>query len=313
MQYIMPAQQNNINKTNGATHKNLFIVNPNAGTKQAKVYLPQILDLFTENGGENSVHLTCVRGDGVKIALEHGKSADRIICIGGDGTLSEVITGMKLSGCEIPVGYIPAGTANDLANSLHLSKNIMQAAKDIIESDTIRTLDIGKFGERYFSYIASFGAFTKTSYSTPQSSKNMFGHFAYIIEAVKELPSIRPEYVRIETDGYKTEGDYIFGAFSNSKSFGGILSLNPEIVDMGDGLFEVLLIKPLNTVQAVWDCVYSLLNHNYNSEYITFFTTGKGTVYADPEMKWTLDGECADGHEKIEIENLCRAAKIIAR
>jgi len=293
-------------------HKNLFIVNPNAGTKQAKIFLPQILDLFNEIGDENSVHLTCGRGDGTELVSEHGKSADRIICIGGDGTFNEVITGMKLSGLDMPIGYIPAGTANDFANSLNLSKNIMQAAKDIIDGKII-FLDIGRFGERYFSYTASFGAFTKTSYSTPQSSKNMFGQFAYLMEAVKELPAIRPEHIIIETDSRKIDGEYIFGSFSNSKYLGGMLALNPEIVDMSDGFFEVLLIKPLNSFQAVWDCVSSLINQNYNSEYITFFNARSAAVYANPEMKWTLDGECADGHDKIKIENLHRAVKIIAK
>lgn len=300
-----------ITKATKTTYKNLFIVNPNAGTKQAKNYLPQILDLFNENGDENSVHLTCAQGDGIRLAADYGNSADRIICIGGDGTFNEVITGMQLSGCEIPVGYIPAGTANDLASSLNLSKNIMQAARDIIEGEII-FLDIGRFGERYFSYTASFGAFTKTAYSTPQSSKNIFGHFAYIIEAIKELPSIRPEYIRIETDSHKAEGEYIFGSVSNSKSLGGVLSLNPDIVDMSDGVFEVLLIRPLNSVQAVWDCVSSLLNQNYDSEYITFFNAGSAVIYANPEMNWTLDGECANGLERIEIQNLCRAVKIIS-
>ena len=294
------------------TYKNLFIVNPNSGTKQAKIFLPQVLDLFTENGDENSVHLTEAKGDGIKLVSEHGKSAERIICIGGDGTFNEVITGLKLSGFDIPIGYIPAGTTNDFASSLNLSKNIIQAAKDIIEGDII-FLDIGRFGELYFSYTASFGVFTKTSYSTPQSSKNIFGHFAYLMEALKELPAIRPEYITIETELCKIEGDYIFGSFSNSKYLGGMLALNPDMVDMSDGIFEVLLIKPLNNVQAVWDCGYCLLNQNYNSEYIMFFSASKAKVYSNPEMKWALDGECADGGDIIEIENLHKAVRIFVK
>jgi diacylglycerol kinase family enzyme len=188
----------------------------------------------------------------------------------------------------------------------------MQAAKDIIDGE-VTLLDIGKFGDRYFSYIASFGAFTKASYSTPQFTKNMFGQFAYIIEAIKELPSIRPEYIRIETGSQKIEGDYIFGAVSNSKSVGGVLSLDSDIVDMSDGVFEVLLIKPLNNAKAVCDCVYSLLNQNYDSEYITFFNADKAVIYSDPNMNWALDGECANGREKINVKNLNKAVKIISK
>ncbi|MCL1859365.1 MAG: diacylglycerol kinase family lipid kinase [Oscillospiraceae bacterium] len=295
-----------------AKYKNLFIVNPNAGTKQAKNYLPKVLDLFHENGDTNSVYLTRKNGDGINLAADHSKSADRIICMGGDGTFSEVITGMKLSGYDIPIGYIPAGTANDFATSLNLSKNMIQAARDIIEGD-IKSVDIGKFSEKYFSYIASFGAFTKASYSTPQSAKNILGQLAYIIEALKEIPAIRPEYIKIETDTHKVEGDYIFGSVSNSKSVGGILTLNPSLVDMSDGVFEVLLIKPLNNIQAVCDCVYSLLTQNYASEHITFFNADKAVIYSDSRMNWALDGEYAAGHDKINIKNLKHAVRIISK
>jgi len=300
-------------QTRKPKYKNLFIVNPNAGTKQAKYHLPKILDMFNENGDINSVHLTEKHGDGMNLAAEYGNSADRIICMGGDGTFSEVITGMKLAGHDIPVGYIPAGTANDFASSLNLSKNMMQAAKDIIGGEPT-LLDLGRFGDRYFSYIASFGAFTKVSYSTPQSSKNMLGQFAYIIEAMKELPDIRPTYIKIETDRNQIiEGEYIFGAVSNSKTMGGILNLSPGTVDMSDGVFEVLLIKPLINAKAVCDCVYSLLTQNYESEYITFFKVKSAVIYSDPRMNWSLDGECAAGNDKIDIKNLPCAIKVISK
>ncbi|MCL2774712.1 MAG: diacylglycerol kinase family lipid kinase [Oscillospiraceae bacterium] len=308
-----------LNKTDKI--KNLFIVNPGAGTKQAKRHLPGILDLFSENNGENIVYLTSKSGDGIEFVSHYAASADRIICIGGDGTLSEVINGIKYNGFDIPIGYIPTGTANDFSNSLNLSKNIMQAAKDIIDGRII-SVDIGRFSaestepakrERYFSYIASFGVFTKASYNTPQSAKNTFGHFAYIIEGIKELPDIRPKYIEIETDSKKIEGEYIFGAISNSTSVGGILSFSPNTVDMSDGLFEIMLIKPLNNAKAVSDCVYSLLTQNYNSEYILLFSTDKAVIYADSDMKWSLDGERENGCEMIKIQNLQRAIKIIVK
>lgn len=191
----------------------------------------------------------------------------------------------------------------------------MQAAKDIIccsAADNIY-LDIGRFNGRYFAYVASFGAFTKAAYNTPQASKNMLGHFAYILEGIKEIPAIRPYYIKIETPGTTVEGEYIFGAVSNSKSIGGVLALDPAVVDMSDGLFEVFLIKPLKNMQAVWDCTAALINQNYNSEHITFFTAASAVIFADPGMSWTLDGEYAAGQEKTGIENLCRSVKIIAK
>ena len=290
--------------------KNLFIVNPNAGTKQAKQYLPDILEIFSRDGNLNHVYMTSKRGDAVGFIAEHGGSHDRIICIGGDGTLNEVITGLQNNKLGLPVGYIPAGTANDFASSLDISKNMLQAAENIITGE-INPVDIGKFGNRYFSYIASFGAFTQVSYNTPQTSKHMLGHLAYLIEGIKELPNIRPEYIKIKTAEQTIEGEYIFGAAINSKSIGGVLSISSGNADMSDGLFEIMLIKPLNTPMAVWDCAYSLISRNYNPEYISFFKTDKITVQSDPDLKWSLDGEREDGGAEIIIENLHHAMQII--
>lgn len=99
--------------------------------------------------------------------------------------------------------------------------------------------DVGRFGDRYFSYVASFGAFTKASYSTPQSVKNALGHVAYVLQGAKELFQIPKEHVAFQTDSGSFEGDYIFGAISNSTSVGGILTLDPSVVDMQDGKFEL--------------------------------------------------------------------------
>ena len=289
---------------------NMFIVNPNAGTRQAKQYLPDILELFCQNGDINHVYITSGRGDASKFISDHGTSADRIICIGGDGTLSEVISGIKYNNLDLPVGYIPAGTANDFANSLDISKNMREAAENII-SGKINYIDAGRFNNSYFCYVASFGAFTQVSYNTPQSSKNMLGHLAYIIEGIKELPNIRPEYIKIETAKRKIEGEYIFGAVLNSKSVGGVLAINSDLADMSDGLFEIMLIKPLNNPVAIWDCAYSLMSQNYNPEYITFFKTDKLRVTADSNLNWSLDGEREPGAANINIENIRGAIKII--
>ena len=302
--------------------KNLFIVNPNAGTRQSKQHLPDILEIFSRHGEINHVHITSKRGDAVDFIAAHGCSCERIICMGGDGTLNEVITGILSNSLDLPIGYIPAGTANDVANSLEISKNMIQAAKNIINGEE-HPIDIGKFGERYFSYIASFGAFTQVSYNTPQSSKNMLGHLAYIIEGLKELPNIRPEYVKITArddkldvphdsrQSHTIEGEYIFGAVINSKSVGGgVLSISANDADMSDGLFEVMLIKPLKNPVEVWECAYSLISQNYNPNFITFFKSDSVTVHADPALIWSLDGEREDSGDVV-IENLRHAVRII--
>ncbi len=288
----------------------LMIMNPNAGQKRGKRYLADILSLFRENEYVTTVLLTKGKGDATALVKAYGKDADIIVCIGGDGTFNEVITGVLDAGLSAPIGYIPAGSTNDFANSLKLPRNMLKAAKRIVEG-TPHTVDIGKFDERYFSYVASFGAFTKVSYATPQNVKNALGHLAYLLEGVKDIPSIRPLHLRFETPTEEIEGDYVFGAISNSTSVGGILTLSPDIVDMNDGKFELLLVKAPSTITELNDIVIALTTQNYDFSSITFATANELTVYASPEMDWSLDGEWGGGKEKFCVKNLQSAIRLI--
>ena len=171
--------------------------------------------------------------------------------------------------------------------------------------------DVGRFGDRYFSYVASFGAFTKASYSTPQNVKNALGHVAYVLQGAKELFQIPKEHVAFDTDNGSFEGDYIFGAISNSTSAGGILTLDPNVVDMQDGKFELMLIRPPKDAVELMGCIQALTGQRYDTPMLTFCSASRLTVTASPEMAWTLDGEKEEGHETVEVENLHRAIRLI--
>ena len=290
--------------------KNLIIMNPFSGKREANKYLTDIIDIFTKGGYMTTILTTTERGDGTVYASRYAGELDRITCIGGDGTFIEVVAGHLDSREMVPVGYIPAGSTNDFANSLKLSTNILKATEDIVKG-RLKTLDIGSFNGRKFSYVASFGAFTQTSYSTPQSVKNMLGHLAYILEGATSLTSIKPQHLKIEANGMPYEDDYIFGAISNSTSLAGILTLDPQYVDMNDGLFELLLVRsPKNPIELA-EIVYMLTTQNYESNKITFVNADSFTIYADENMDWSLDGEYQEGCERIEIENLHNAIDIV--
>ena len=290
----------------------LFVVNPCAGMKRVNRFLPELIALFTANGYENIVYMTAGRGDATDIVARRAKDVDLVVCAGGDGTFNEVVAGMLQSGVQRPIGYIPAGSTNDFASSLGLPKQIMDAARCIMEG-TPHNYDIGRFNDRYFSYVASFGAFTRASYSTPQSVKNALGHLAYILEGIRDIPNIHKIHLRIETDNQTFEDDYLFGAVSNSTSVGGILTLDPSVVDMNDGLFEILLIKSPSNAAGLNECIMALSSQKYNSRAISFCTTRHARIYADPAMDWTLDGEMAKGDSVIEVENLYNAITLLKK
>lgn len=292
--------------------KLLFIMNPFAGQKKANKVLPEILMLFTEAGYEINMSMTTGPGCATRLAAERGGRADLVVCCGGDGTLNETISGLMTAGLNVPVGYIPSGTTNDFASSLKLSHNPIQAAKDIIEGQPV-AFDIGKFADRYFCYVASFGAFTKASYAVPQTVKNALGHTAYVLGGISELSQIRNEHVRMEIDGEVVEDDFLFGAICNSTSVGGILTLPPDRVDMGDGVFEVMLIRAPRNINEIPECILAVQNQTYNCGMITFRPAKSVKITADPLMTWTLDGEKAEGNREFPVENLHHAVQIVKR
>ena len=292
--------------------KLLFIMNPFAGQKKANKVLPEILMLFTEAGYEINMSMTTGPGCATRLAAERGGDADLVVCCGGDGTLNETIAGLQMAQLNVPVGYIPSGTTNDFASSLKLSHNPIQAAKDILEGQPV-AYDIGRFGDRYFCYVASFGAFTKSSYAIPQTLKNALGHTAYILGGISELSQIRNEHIRMEIDGEVVEDDFLFGAICNSTSVGGILTLPNDRVDMGDGVFEVMLIRAPRNLNEIHECILAVQNQKFNCGMITFRPAKTVKITTDPFMAWTLDGEKADGLPEILVENLHHAVRIVKR
>ena len=188
----------------------------------------------------------------------------------------------------------------------------MQAARDVLDGEPVR-YDVGKFGDRFFSYVASFGAFTKASYMTPQNIKNALGHTAYVLEGINELSQIRKEHVRLEIDGQVVEDDFLFGAISNSTSVGGILTLDPKQVDMADGKLEILLVRAPVDLLELSECIKAVQSQKYNCAMITFRSARKIRIYADPLMPWTLDGEREEGHAHVDVENMHHAIRLIQK
>lgn len=292
--------------------KLLFLVNPNAGQRRVNKSLTDIIGIFNEGGYEVTVFLTNGPGSGTQIVQERAKDYDLVVCAGGDGTLNETVTGVLRAGAVCPVGYIPCGSTNDFASTLKLSTDVVQAAKDIMMGAPVE-YDVGRWGDRYFVYIASFGAFTRVSYTTPQNLKNALGHLAYVLSGIQELPQIRNIPMALELEGQVLDGEYLFGAVSNSTSVGGVFTLDASQVDLRDGKFEVFLVRMPRDMAELTQCAAALQNHTYDCAAITFRSVSRLRVHQDPALLWTLDGERAEGADVVEIENLHRAIRLVHR
>ena len=289
----------------------LLIVNPCSGKAKMGSALLSVVKIFSEADYEVTVYPTKERADATrKVETVKSGQYDLIVACGGDGTLNEVITGLMHSGENIPIGYIPAGTLNEWSTGLGISRTIREAAKDIVTGTEI-ALDIGKFGDNYFTYTASFGAFTSASYSANQDVKNFLGQAAYFFEGIKSLGAIKPIHLKFECEGKTVEDDFLFGAVSNSISVGGIVKFDQSTVKLNDGLFEVLLIKNPTNILKLQSVVDGILKHELDRDGMEFFHTDKITVTGGEGLDWTLDGEHGESQQIQEIENIHNAVRFI--
>ncbi len=292
--------------------KLLLIVNPSAGQKKGKKYLADIVRLYNSYGYDCVTYVTGCQGDAREYLKENVKTGDyeRIICVGGDGTLNETVSGLAQGDIYCPVGYIPAGSTNDYAHTLNLSNDILQAAKDAVEG-VIFEFDLGRFDHRHFIYTASCGAFAKASYSTNQVAKNMLGYLAYVFEGLKEIPNIKPIHIVAETENGTVEGDYLFCGITNTVTYGGIFKLDKERIRLNDGLFEVMLVKTPANVAQFTQIALALHNQDMPSEMIDFFTAQRLNITTDREMEWTLDGERGETGTEFRVENLHKRIELV--
>ena len=290
--------------------KLLMIVNPSAGRSKSRGPLFDAAAILSQAGYLISIHNTVCAGDAAETAAREGEHYDVIVAVGGDGTLNEVVSGVLRLEHPPALGYLAQGSTNDFASSLHISNKPAAAAAAIAQA-TPRQLDIGQWNGRHFVYVASFGAFTRSSYAAPQAAKNALGHFAYILEGMKDLNTLRPYQVRLTADGEVLDGEYLFGAVCNSTSIGGLMKLDPERVVLDDGKFEMLLIPNPKTAQDLQNLVLSLLNQQYDSGGLVFRHVSTLHLETAEDLPWSLDGEYAPSAAVVNIQNHQAALQVL--
>ena len=291
----------------------LFLYNPTSGKGGAAGHLSPILDTLTKEGWLVTAYPTQQPGDATRIVRELGSQFDRVVCCGGDGTLSETAAGLMALESPPVLGYIPAGSTNDFATSLGIPKRMPLAAWDIVEG-TPFAIDTGTFCEDMnFMYIAAFGAFTEVSYLTSQDRKNLLGHQAYMLEGVKSLAGLKPYHMKVEWDGQVLEEDFAFGMVTNTISVGGFKGLVNQSVALNDGLFEVLLIRMPRTPVDLSNIISYMFLREEPNEYVYKFKTSSIRLTSEQEVDWVLDGEYGGSRTEVTIGNIRENVQILLR
>lgn len=293
--------------------KLLFLVNPKAGQLELRNNLLEIIDVFTVGGYDVTVHTTQGPRDLTDWLRKYAKDFDRVVCAGGDGTLNEAVSGLVGLEDAPALGYIPGGTVNDVAHSLGISRDPVQAARDIVSGVPL-AIDVGQFNrDRWFTYVAGFGAFTDVSYETPQEEKRMLGRLAYLLKGAKTLADIKPIPMRMTVDGRVIEDEVMLGLVCSTTSVGGFRPRVPfmEGISLNDGLSEVIVVKNITAAQDLQAIGTLITKREFDPSFFYTFRTDRIRFDFPTAVKWTLDGEFGGAHTTVEIHNRCRAVEIL--
>ncbi len=231
--------------------------------------------------------------------------------MGGDGTLNEVVSGLMTLERPPILGYLPQGSTNDFASSLHLPAKPEEAAAAMVAAAP-RRLDVGRWGERYFVYVASFGAFTRSSYTASQAAKNALGHLAYVLKGAAELANLQSYALRVEHDGGVLEGDFLYVMVSNTVSVGGLIGLPAEEVSLNDGLLEAVLVRMPQTVAEMNAAIYALARQEYSEDSgVVGLHSSRFRILCGQAVPYTLDGEFGGEYTQADIAAVNEPIQIV--
>ena len=288
----------------------LIIINPKSGKTKNRKKLPEIIKNFKKIGYKTTVIYTKINYSATRIIEKYGKGMDMLVCCGGDGTLHEVINAIVKFDLHLKLSFIPLGTMNDFAKTIHISQKGLSQIKDMNDFEIVCS-DVGQFNKKNFNYVAAFGAFTRVSYGTSQKLKNMFGKLAYFLSGIEQLRKINGYQLNVRFNGKEVEDKFIYGAISNSKSIGGFEWFDKDEIKLDDGRFEMILIKEPKNILHVIKILYLLLKRNYDNSYFIYDKVDKLEINAKEYIKWTLDGELGAVSKKTKVENMNKRIQYI--
>lgn len=288
----------------------LLIMNPKAGKTTSKTKIDYFKKTLEKYGFRPTLYLTEYAKHSTELVVKYGEEYDMVVCSGGDGTLNEVVSGLMQLEKRPILGYLPAGTTNDFAKTMRLPKLVEQSVA-MMARGKLCDVDCGTFNGECFVYVASFGAFTKVSYSTPQSAKNMFGRAAYIFDSIQSAFEIRPYHAKVTTDDAVYVDDFIFGSVTNALNVGGVLTLPREMVNFSDGKFEVLLIKNIDNPENFSDTIRACIDMNYDSDNVILTQSSSVTIEFDEDTPFTKDGEFAGSVRENTVKCISPGYKLL--
>lgn len=285
--------------------KAFIVPNYASGVGKCALFMPTVERVLQKENIEYSVFRTVDKETDIRTVRENINNCDVLICLGGDGTVNEVINAALAESSKTPIGYIPCGSTNDFATNYSLPTNPGKAMKRILEMNA-KPIDVGCLNGRYFCYVAAAGAFSEVSYATKREKKRFFGKAAYLLEGARSVPKIKPISLHVETDGETFEGKYLICTFSNSSRIGGIFHFAKGMVDYSDGKMELALIEDPGNAPDLLLLLHDLVKGNFQNRCIHIVRTDRVRITSDSEIAWSLDGEYGGSYRETDLFALNR-------
>ena len=294
----------------------LFIYNPRSGKGKITHHLQDIVEILSEDNRPEDLYETKGPLDAMNKVQSEAGSYRLVVCAGGDGTLSEVVSGMMHREQRTPIGFIPVGSTNDTRSGFGLPKNFLEAARVCLHGTPFRT-DIGRFNDEYFTYVASLGSLSAVSCFTSQEMKRILGHGAYLIEGIKQLIRMESYDMEVEFGDNVISGEFFLGLVTNAVSVGGFEGITGGNVDLADGLFEVSLLRKPSNIIEFGKAIDKMLIHNKEDrevldDVVVRFKTDKLIIRSDTPVQWVRDGENGGKHKEAQISVCDKAVTIMS-
>ncbi|MCC8035055.1 MAG: YegS/Rv2252/BmrU family lipid kinase [Rikenellaceae bacterium] len=274
-----------------------FIYNPSSGENLIGEQLDRIIGLYQSRGYILVPHRLDFLSDTARALADIDRTYHHVLVAGGDGTVNYVVDLLKREGMDIPLGVLPAGTANDFATALGISPRmeLVETCETILDGN-ITPIDIGKVNDRYFVNVFSCGLLTDISQKTPTAMKNTFGRLAYYVGGLGELTRYRKIHVSIESDGGAYDGDCLMFLVFNGRTAGSLKIAYLSEID--DGLLDVIIIKGDSTIQTIQTLLHYLPLTGKHTQYpagIEHFRCSRLTATCTSEETTDIDGQPGPG------------------
>ncbi|MBQ1287004.1 MAG: YegS/Rv2252/BmrU family lipid kinase [Erysipelotrichaceae bacterium] len=288
--------------------KLLLLINARSGLKNSKADLVKVIDIFCAHGYDVSAYVTQKQNDAYEYLMKNRVRYDVVCVFGGDGTMNEVTNALMRREHKPLLGYFPSGTMNDFGSNFDLGNDFVKIAERICEGN-VREFDVGKFNDRYFNYVAAFGAMCDVPFTTNRDAKEMLGNIAYIMEGIMKLPEVKMNKIRYTINNRTYKKDVLFGLIYSGNRVAGMELEDKKRSRIDDGLFNVLIVDYVPTVFNAPDLLSTLLQQD---KFIHRYRTKAITLEFEDDVVWTLDGEEAKVKDRAEISITNKALRILA-